>query len=185
MKSSSSGIRDLVQLKLQKKLLQEQLSNIENKTHQIHHIIEKKKRDPKSSLYEGNTNPPEMSTVILGRVTLNDLRPIQRSSKAIPKPPPVAISDLEPSPIPFGSNLERIRLNHIKRTVGKHEIMKRTKVKQEKELKKARKEGMKHTSIKIPESMFPNRYLRGELPCTIEHGVRGISISYFLYLFDC
>lgn len=179
MKSSTSGIRDLVELKLQKKLLQEKLSNIENKTVKLHNIIEKKKRDPRSSLYEGNS-PPEMSTMVLGRVTLNELRPIQRSSKALPKPPPVAISDLEPSPIPFGSNLERIRHNHIRRTVGKHEITKRTKIKQEIELKKARKEGMRHSLIKIPESMFPNRYLRGELPCTIEHGVRGI---FFTVLF--
>jgi hypothetical protein len=184
MRGSSSGVRDLVELKLQKKLLQEKLSQNENQTKKINSILQKKKKDPNSSLFDGNGRQnhnrslPEMSTMVLGNITLQELRPQQRSSKVIPKPPPVPISDLEPIPIPFGSNLERIRLNHIKRTVGKQEIMKRTKVKQEIEQKKARKEGMRHSAIKIPESMFPNRYLRGELPCTIEHGVRGLYLSW-------
>jgi hypothetical protein len=184
MRGSSSGVRDLVELKLQKKLLQEKLSENESQTKRINSLLEKKKRDPNSSLFDGrgrdnqNRHLPEMTTMVLGNITLQELRPQLRSSKVIPRPPPVPISDLEPTPIPFGSNLERIRLNHIKRTVGKQEIMKRTKMKQEVEQNKARKDGMKHSAIKIPESMFPNRYLRGELPCTIEHGVRGLYLSW-------
>jgi hypothetical protein len=174
MRGSSSGVRDLIELKLQKKILQEKLNQVENQTTKIHNLLDQKKNDPRSSLYQRRENPPpEMSTMVFGHVSLNELRPIQRSCKVLPKPPPVAISDLEPSPIPFGSNLERIRQNHIKRTVGKQEVMRLTKVKTEIEQKRARKNGMKHPGIKIPASMFPDRYLRGELPCTIEHGVRG------------
>jgi hypothetical protein len=183
MRSSSSGVRDLIELKLQKKLLQEQLHHIDNKTSQIHNLLEKKKNDPRSSLYQRRENPPpEMSTMVLGHVTLNELRPILRSSKVVAKPPSVPLSDLEPSPIPFGSNLERIRQEHIKRTVGKQEVMRLTKVKTEIEEKKARRNGMKHAGPKIPDSMFPNRYLRGELPCTIEHGVRGICCFSLLHV---
>jgi hypothetical protein len=32
--------------------------------------------------------------------------------------------------------------------------------------------------ITIPPSMLPNRYLRGELPCTIEHGTAGKYLSW-------
>lgn len=184
MRGSSSGIRDLVELKLQKKLLQEKLIQNEHSTQKINSILQKKKKDPNSSLFDGREGQnhsrslPEMSTMVLGSIPLQEFRVQQRSCKVIPKPSSVSISDLEPTPIPFGSNLERIRLNHIKKTVAKQEIMKRTKVQQDVEQKKARKEGMKHTAIKIPESMFPNRYLRGELPCTIEHGVRGLYLSW-------
>lgn len=178
MKSNSKGIRDIVELKLQKKLLQAQLSEIESKSKKLDTIIQRKKSDPRSSLFEGQKSLPEMTTTVLGKVTLNELRPIQRSSKVIPKPLPPALSDIEPSPIPFGSNLERIRQDHIKRTIGQQEINRRTKQQNELEEKKARKDSMKHPRIRIPESMFPNRYLRGELPCTIEHGVRGLYLSW-------
>jgi hypothetical protein len=32
--------------------------------------------------------------------------------------------------------------------------------------------------VKVPESMLPNRYQRGELPCTIEHGLSGHYLSW-------
>jgi hypothetical protein len=174
---ASQGIKDLIDLKMQKKLIEAQLADVNHRTRKLDAIVDRKKKDRNSTLYE-EAPAPEMNTVILGRTTLNDLRPIQRSCKAIPKPPPRDINDIDPSPIPLGGDLERIRYQHIRRTVGKVEIGRRTKIKNEKLNKKAAKEGMKHAPINIPESMFPNRYLRGELPCTIEHGVKGLYLSW-------
>ncbi len=75
--------------------------------------------------------------------------------------------------------MERIRHQHLRRTIGKREVNRQHQLVTRQEERKKRTEGMKYTRIKIPESMFPNRYTRGELPCAIEHGVRGtISILW-------
>lgn len=45
--------------------------------------------------------------------------------------------------------------------------------------KRKQKEASKLSSIHhVPQSFFPNRYLRGELPCTIEHGANGNFLSW-------
>mmetsp|Transcript_16382 Transcript_16382/g.24694 ORF Transcript_16382/g.24694 Transcript_16382/m.24694 type:complete len:345 (+) Transcript_16382:196-1230(+) len=178
MKSrGNKGINDLVQLKMEKKLLEAKLANVKKESKKLNKIIDKKTMDKASTLYRG-ASLPEMSTTVLGNMTLNDLRVPKRSCKVDPMPPPRDLDEVEPTPIPFGSNLERIRHQHIRRTVGKVEIAKRNKVKNDKAAKKAVKEQMRHSGIKIAPSMFPNRYLRGELPCTIEHGVRGLYLSW-------
>ena len=167
-----SGVRDIVALKMQKKLIEAQLDHVKSETKKLNSIVDSKTRNKKSSLYI--EAPPVESTMrVKGGMTLADLRPVQRSSKVVPKPPPPDIDDIEPCPIPQGGNLERIRHQHIRRTIGKVEIRRLEKIKKEKAEKKETKKKLAPAGIKIAPSMFPNRYLRGELPCTIEHGVKG------------
>lgn len=37
---------------------------------------------------------------------------------------------------------------------------------------------IKQVPVKIPSSFLPHRYLRGDLPCTIEHGINGHYLSW-------
>ena len=176
-KTGKAGVRDLVALKMQKKLLQAQLAQNKVATKELNAVVDKKSRNRHSSLYK-EAPSIESTMKVKGDITLADLRPIHRGVKAIPKPPPRDIDDIDPSPIPFGSNLERIRHQHIRRTVGKVEISKLRKIKKEKLEAKEAKKKQAPVGIRIPASMFPNRYTRGELPCTIEHGVRGLYLSW-------
>jgi hypothetical protein len=171
-KSGNAGVKDLVALKMQKKLIEAQLAQVKTETKKLNAIVDRKTRNKQSSLYK-DAPPIETTIKIQGDVTLADLRPVHRGCKVLPKPPPKDLDDIEPSPIPMGSNLERIRHQHIRRTIGKVEIRKLNHAKAEKIAKKEEKTRLKPAGIKIAASMFPNRYVRGELPCTIEHGVRG------------
>ncbi len=79
-KSSSSkfstGVRDLVQLKLQKKLLREQLSQNLTQQQTLNTILEAKRHQPGSSMYI--KNDPVDCTMDFGGKTLHELRPATR-----------------------------------------------------------------------------------------------------------
>ena len=44
--------------------------------------------------------------------------------------------------------------------------------------KKKQAEQRKYVAPPVPHSHLPNRYVRGELPCTIEHGISGNFLSW-------
>jgi hypothetical protein len=95
------------------------------------------------------------------------------------------INDIEAQTIK-DPNMIRIREQNIKNTLCKKKIgdlisrKKHQEVKQEerkfKKLPALKKKTM--PNINVPPSMLPNRYIRGELPCTIEHGINGQYLSW-------
>lgn len=162
--------RDLVQLKLQKRLLEEQLKSADNKLDRLGNILLKK-----TSSKPWLVHPAEHTMTSAG-LTVNEFKIPTRSVKAIPK-----ISNYDPyatdaSPI-TNPNIIRIRQNHGIRTTGQQEVKRQIKEKELAELRKQKPE-RKIPQIRIPESMLPNRYVRGELPCTIEHGTSGKYLSW-------
>lgn len=172
---SSVNIKDLVQLKLQKKILQAKLHKIDDDSHKLNEILNFKKSHATSSLFKSQ---PIDSRVLIGDKILSEVRLGHSSVKAIRKPLPKPTAEIEPSPIPLGGNLERIRHQHLCRTVGKKIVRHRQNEGKAKAKLKKTNQAMKCIPLKIPPSFFPHRYARGELPCSIEHGTKGLYLSW-------
>lgn len=148
--------RDLVQLKLQQRILKDKLSLSEAQ-------IATLSADELITTKSGNT----VSEFRIKSPT-RKLPPLQRRDVEIVSPAPVK-----------NEKILTIRLNHLQRTVCKKEITDLIKEKEKKELEKKQKHRRRaYPSISIPPSLLPNRYLRGELPCTIEHGANGHFLSW-------
>jgi hypothetical protein len=154
----SAGVRDIVQLKLQKKLLEEQLNHADHKIQRLGDILVKKTSKNPELLQ------PENNTEIFGR-TLSDLRKPINPIRAIPKQSTYDVYSMPPVPV-TNERILSIRQQFLIHTTGRNTVQKKIQAKKERELKSMKKE-KKAPNIKVPDSMLPNRYVRGELPCTI------------------
>ena len=165
--------RDMVELKLQQKLLKAKLADVERKTDKLNVIMVKKMMDKTSSMWIGGSRPEDSLEV--GTHTVSEYRmPHHRSSGTML--PSLTKTDLSAvTGVGFGSDMDRIRIRHRQRTEGKNEVNKRIKEKEAAERRRSEKNRKRQLSGgNVPSSMFPNRYARGELPCAIEHGKGGI-----------
>lgn len=176
------GLRDVKEMERQKKELQAQLAGVRNKTQQLNKIITNKNKDPASTLHKSG-KPLESTTIVVANKTLNDLRPVRRKHHvdqvaASGRVGPRNINDIEPMTFPLDGDLKRIQNQHIQRTKCKVAIDNLHKAKAKKLEKKKQLGAMNHSHVAVVASMFPNRYIRGELPCTIEHGNKGQYLSW-------
>ena len=176
------SLKDVKAMEKQKRELQAQLAGVRNKTKQLNKIITSKQKDPGSSMHK-TARPLESTAIVVANKTLNDLRPLQRrhhvdqvaaSAKAVPRD----INDIEPTTFPLDGDLKRIQNQHIQRTKCKVAVGNLQKAQAAKNEKKKKLGAMNHTHAAVVASMFPNRYIRGELPCTIEHGTKGQFLSW-------
>jgi hypothetical protein len=167
-----AGARDIVQLKLQRRLIEEQLKNTDEKINRLDGIMLKKST---SRPYLMTEDPAHRRTTNLG-LTVAEFKLPSRTVRAVPKDNSYDPYATDASPM-TNPDIIRIRQQHGIRTIGQQEVTKRIK---QKEIEVAKKivEERKKPRIKIPESMLPNRYIRGELPCTIEHGTSGKYLSW-------
>lgn len=153
----------MIQLKLQKKILMGKIEDRDMKLERLTSILHKK------------SLPDFYSTEVMG-AQLTDFRMPQRANKVVHDNQTIKRDIL---PQVCGEQLTTIRQRHIQRTTCKREIARLLKDKEDEEAEKEKKNApRKFPSISIPESLLPNRYLRGELPCTIEHGVNGKYLSW-------
>jgi hypothetical protein len=157
-----SANRDLIQLKLQKKLLEEQIYKTDGKIQKLGNILVKKTVSRPSLLH------PEDYTFTSSGHTVSELRANQNPIKSRPVIQTRDPYSMEPVPV-TNERILNIRQQFLIHTTGRQEVQRKIAKKAEKE-KKAQKKEKSAPKIKVPESMLPNRYLRGELPCTIEHG---------------
>jgi len=186
--------KDIVQLKLQKRLLEEKLLKNDSSLDRLGEILSKKENSTKSfstlaSLQQKKV-PIEDSKMLSTGVTLGDLR-IPLKGKFSNVKAYVDSQYLEAIPVTNKKILD-IRQNHSILLNGKPEVRRLMKAKEEDAARKEKKEKIV-PSVKIPESMLPNRYIRGELPCTIEHGavkylswacpLENLDYEYYLPLF--
>ena len=93
----------------------------------------------------------------------------------------------EPRVIRKGSEVERIRHRQLVKNYDRKKGIERCRELQEELEKMERKQIHKKKTLvdkniniekSVYMSMFPNRYVRGELPCTIEHGGSGHYLSW-------
>lgn len=162
--------RDMVQLKLQKKLIQERLNKTDHKIDRLGAILDKK-----AAAKSGFALPPDQSKITSHGVTVSELRIAPRESKAVFVDSQCNLFETKSTPV-TNQNIIRIRQQYCLNTEGKAEVKKMQK--KAEALQKKRITERQFPSIPIPESLLPNRYLRGELPCTIEHGVSGKYLSW-------
>lgn len=186
--------KDIVQLKLQKRLLEEKILNTESNLDRLGDIILKKEHSSKcfpslASLQKKQTSIEDSKLLSTG-VSLGDLR-IPLKGKVSTVKAYVDSQYLEAIPVTNKKILD-IRQNHSILLNGKPEVRRLMKAKED-EADRKEKRGKNVPSVKIPESMLPNRYIRGELPCTIEHGavkylswacpLENLDYEYYLPLF--
>eukprot|EP00428_Durinskia_dybowskii_P078982 CAMPEP_0170354920 /NCGR_PEP_ID=MMETSP0117_2-20130122/369_1 /TAXON_ID=400756 /ORGANISM="Durinskia baltica, Strain CSIRO CS-38" /LENGTH=238 /DNA_ID=CAMNT_0010608929 /DNA_START=110 /DNA_END=823 /DNA_ORIENTATION=+ len=162
--------RDLLQLKIQKKLLEEKLAATEFKIDRYGQILDKK------AAMKAETISPEKKTYTKMGTTVSDLRIPPRACKAVPIDNTYNPYETEPEAI-TNNNILRIRQSQRLKSDGNRIVREKIKEKEDHERRSQPRE-QKYPQIPIPPSMLPNRYVRGELPCTIEHGVSGKYLSW-------
>lgn len=177
----------MMELKLQQKLLKAQLSQNEMKTDKLNMIMVKKMMNKSSSIYIGAPRPEATLSVgtSSGDHAVAEYRMPRHANHAGTARSGVLLPSLSQSEVAtitavgFGSDMDAIRIRHMQRTEGEKEISKRLREKERIEQRKKEKNRKRQlVSANVPVSMFPNRYARGELPCSIEHGRGGQYLSW-------
>ena len=169
--------RDMMELKLEKRMIQEKLKKTGSQMSRVSGILAKKMAT--------KTEDPMLKMTNHG-VSLGDLRrpqsKIQVDTQALKHRKPVTHEDFDPTPVKPGSNLDRIRMDHALRTHGKKMLQYRKEQEVKRiafeEAKKRRGKRTVFPKINVPKSMFPDRHVRAELPCSLEHGVKGWYLSW-------
>lgn len=189
--------KDILQLKLQRRITEEKLLENESKLDRIGEIIAKKTYSSPTfislaDLQQKKASSIEDRKILSNGLTLGELRvPLKGNKKTLTAPELSNKLTAEPVPITNKLLLE-IREHNLILANGKPEVKKLMKAKEDEAARRAKKEKIK-PKVKIPESMLPNRYIRGELPCTIEHGaekylswacpLENLDYEYYLPLF--
>lgn len=151
--------------------LKERLEHTKFKINQLSKILLKK------SLLRGG--PVEYNTLTSSGLPVAELRMIKRNVKAQPKPHVPTSEETPPMPVKQGSKLDKLRQTNLMRILNKLETQQEEAIKKEPSHHQAKgKKPRVLPKISVPMSAFPNRYIRGELPCTIEHGVKGQYLSW-------
>ena len=136
-------------------------------------------------LQSGSPLKPSMEMHVIEGYSVEDFRqPIERriKSKIVKK---YNVEDVEPKTI-TDPNMIRIKNQNLKNIIGTRKIsdlVRQKEVREKKEKERAfnklpKLERRIMPNISVPPSMLPNRYVRGELPCTIEHGINGHYLSW-------
>lgn len=182
MASDQSDINHYVQsvsfLMQEKNNINGKLSLADAKLLRLENILKKKSA---KSMHLSHPLRPDEATKTSSGMAVADFRLAQRSSKV--DRASSATKSRGPEPLEKerceSMSLELIHHRHLQRTVCKREVSKRLQsIEDEKARKEKRSQGRKLPQLKVPESMLPNRYLRGELPCNIEHGTKGHYLSW-------
>lgn len=161
---------DMVQLKLQQRLLKEKLETTDSKMSRLTSILKKKIQS------SGPRRPADEAEITNIGVAVADFKYTNYPKKL---PPILRMKpELDPEPV-LDPHMLNIRHTHLQRTFCKQVVNDRLKEKERERLAlEAKNAPRKFPKIKIPISFLPNRYLRGELPCTIEHGANGHYLSW-------
>jgi len=161
--------RNIVQIKLQKRLLEEKLNVADSKIDRLSEIMVKKNLAKSSSLGKWDTLPTiEDNKLTATGLTLGELRVPTNKIKALSTKQGVAIEMVEAN-ANINSDILRIRQTNAINRNAKPLVRNAFKKKEQDEILRLHNQ-KKIPKVTVPESMLPNRYVRGELPCTIEHG---------------
>lgn len=159
-----------MKLKLERRLVEEKLKRTDHKMEVLGGILDKKMTQRAYQI------APEDAVVTNKGMTVGELRNKKNSIKAVPK---VVVHDPYAMKASVVNNPEllEIRMKNQVKSTGGGIVKQRIKAKTLADLK-AEKKPKIIPNISIPASMLPNRYIRGELPCTIEHGTAGKYLSW-------
>ena len=180
MKLAGTGLADIKLLENEKKATYNSILNTNMKILKLKKILE----DKKMKAIKTNTfkQPFEETQITKHGLTVADYRTPKYEYNKVNRTisPPKTCEDIEPSAIK-NENIIRIRHQNVRNILGKKLISEKIKSNEDRlqaiEERKA-KNIKKYPKLRIPESMLPNRYIRGELPCSIEHGNGGHYLSW-------
>lgn len=188
--TNKSGIKDLIQLKIDKRMLEEKLLKTDNKMSQLNDILHSKKSSNKSLTGSAASSRNEKTVLNpIGKadeffltksgIPVSDFRyPAKSERQELVRRKNFKMDDVEPQV--FSDPIIVNRRTNIACRINGDEIVNNLikKKEQAQKRKESKKKDKIYPSIKVPESMLPNRYIRGELPCTIEHGINGHYLSW-------
>lgn len=168
-------------LEMDKTHLKHKLKAAEKKIMKLESILQKKTKK-KQGKYDLAPLPASETTLAIGGFPVADFRMNSRFNKDASSRKDVPKRSVEPAV--KSSVLEGINHRHLQRTLCKREVERQLREIEDEEKQKKAKEAKKKNKTKVkvppvvPESMLPNRYVRGELPCSIEHGTKGHYLSW-------
>jgi len=179
---SSNRAVSIEYLQLDKTQVKNKIKHADKNIRKLEELLKRKKLS--KGIYDLAPLPASETTVAIRGFPVEDFRMLQRTSKAAVNPEDRLPQSSEPTV--KSKQLESINHRHLQRTVCKREVdrQKQESERAEKHHKamEAKKAAKKERKVKInpvvPPSMLPNRYVRGELPCTIEHGTKGHYLSW-------
>lgn len=170
------GIDDIETLEQSKQQIKNRLDSIDQKFDTISNVLNRKLAKKIHNL------KPEELALTKSNIPVSSFVNPPNPVKSLPKLVKQR-NDFEISPkILKSSKIIELRKDHL---INKESQL--VKKIQEEKLK-SKQEGQRKLQLfsnqqsynksKILESFFPNRYVRGELPCTIEHGPNGVYLSW-------
>lgn len=166
----------ILQLKLQKRLLLEELTAADTKIQRYNEIAAKKTLQKSKS--NGYIMQPAEQTMTYTGLPVDHFRIPARSCKVSLRPiGTVPIEDREPTTI-SNMSLIKMRQEQARIKVLKVEADKLAKEKVLLNARSLRLENRVYRPPPVTQSLLPLRYSRGELPCTIEHGFSGHYLSW-------
>lgn len=165
-----SGAVDVALLQAEKQLIRQKLLNVETKQRKLSDVLGKK-------IQKIDGRDPYKSTTVQG-MPLEEFRATRIAKTAATALPPVQKKSApQPIPVTESSKIGKLRTTIIQRRLTALEAAASNSNSKESlasvEIKPKSKNDTSPVK-KIPASLFPNRYRRGELPCSIEHGATGI-----------
>eukprot|EP01041_Mallomonas_annulata_P012499 gene12499-26309_t len=171
-----ASTNDLALLKAEQQKLRQKLLQVESQQHQLSSILVKKNAI-KSKSMDINTLHP-YRTVTVDGICVQEYahaKSVKTSALALP---PMQRPQPKPTAISGSSSIGQLRIQNIKRKVDRNEAASNTRASIDifDNRKASRQSG--GPGSKIVASLFPNRYKRGELPCSIEHGSIGNYLSW-------
>jgi len=169
-----------MELRMKKKLLEQQIAVLDSKAGKISNVLEKKRaskvRAKRNNLSSQQTAEPKLTT-ITQNYSNQDLK-FQNSNRSSISMlnPSCSEPDLmiQPRTIKGGTTADRVRKKYL---------MQQTQSNLTREQKiaaggpKPPKAGA-FRRREVPDSLFPVRYNRGELPCSIEHRSAGYALTW-------
>ena len=171
---------DLMQLKLGKRLVQDKLDSNREAILRLNRKLQERE-EVKRANGQKTLAASETTLTMNGAYRVDDFRlPPHQRKKEREAPKRRNHEDVEPTVVTDPGML-RIRLQNLKNTLAKRQVDQIIKEKEDRAALKAYRESRRVRvlpKLKVPESMLPNRYERGELPCTIEHGLSGHFLSW-------
>lgn len=169
---------DISQLQVEKRQLKDKIAEMERQQKELSEILIRKKLEKTKTLGPTAINP--YNTVAVDGRPVSDFRhPRSTNNASLAAIPPPQKDLLKAIPINKSSKVAKLRIQTIKKQID-HEVIAASSVV---DIFDNRKRAMSASSApttigKVPASLFPNRYKRGELPCSMEHGTTGPYLSW-------
>jgi hypothetical protein len=169
-----TGRKDLVALKMERALLQQQVQLMESQQARLAAILEKKRLRRQR---QRQRQPKHAVGMQAGGRPLEKLPPLS-PPPPLPAPPSQHknIATQKPKPLLNNAVIQRFRREEVLRTKGREILERRSSPERKRKGKQHRRQKCL-PSNKAPPCHFPDRYARNELPCSIEHGASGTKSS--------